>query len=116
MTASIAFGRFDNATPNTVDALTTAGTTQSGAPLLVGAINVLTTASGQVAALLPTNHAASSPIIVRVNTATAATIFPPTGGSINGGAANASFSVAQNKPTVFFAHPNGIDYTAVLSA
>lgn len=116
MTASITFGRFDNAQGTGVDALTTAGTTQSGAPLLLGAINILTTAASQVAALLPTNHSAGSPIIVRVNTATAATIFPPVGGSINGGAANASFSVAQNKPTVFYAHPNGIDYTAVLSA
>lgn len=116
MTAAFAFGRFDNVTPNSVDALTTAGTTQSGAPLLVGAVNILTTAASQTAALLPTSHPLGSPIIVRVNTATTAVIFPPVGGSINGGSANASFSVAQNKPTVFYAHPNGIDYTAVLSA
>jgi len=116
MTAAFAFGRYDSATPNGVDAITTVGTTLSGSPLLTGAINVLTTAAGQVAAALPTNYAVGSPIVVRVNTATAATIFPPTGGSINGAAANTAFSVAQNKPTVFLAHPNGIDYTAVLSA
>lgn len=98
-----------------MQAVTTVGTTLAGAPTLGNGINVLTTAVGQTAGVLPQNNGA--PIIVRNNTATAALIFPPTAlGSINGGAAGASFSVAQNKPTVFYPHPNGIDYTAVLSA
>lgn len=113
MPNSFALGRFDN---GGVDAIITVGTTQAGAPLLTGAVNVLTTAAGQVGALLPVNGTFGSPIVVRVNTATAATIFPPVGGSINGGAVNAAFSVAQNKPAVFYAHPNGLDYTVVLSA
>jgi hypothetical protein len=42
-------------------------------------------------------------------------VYPPTtAGKINN--TTSSFSVAQNKPVVFYAHPNGIDYTAVLSA
>ena len=98
-----------------VQAITTVGTTLVGATPLLNGINVLTTAVGQTAGLLPASNGA--PVIVRNNTATAALIFPPTSlGSINGGAAGASFSVAQNKPTVFYPHPNGIDYTAVLSA
>lgn len=113
MTSAIGFGRFDN---GGVDAITAVGTTQAGSPVLTGAVNLLTTSAGQVGVLLPTNHPFGSPVIVRNGTATAATVFPPVGGSINGGAANAAFSVAQNKPTVFYAHPNGIDYTAVLSA
>ena len=113
MANSFALGRFDN---GGIDAITTVGTAQAGAPLLTGAVNVLTTAAGQVGALLPRDAAFGSPILVRVNTATAATVFPPTGGSINGGAANAAFSVAQNKPTAFYCLPNGIDYIAVLSA
>ncbi len=118
MPASFAFGVFANApTGLTPDAITAVGTTLAGAPQLTGALNVVTTAAGQVAAALPLNHPVGSPIVVRVSTATAATIFPPTAaGSINGGTAGAAFSVAQNKPTLFFAHPNGIDYTAVLSA
>lgn len=113
MANAISLGRFDN---GGVDAVTTVGTAQVGAAALTGAVNVLTTAAGQTAGVLPANASFGSPILVRVNTATAALIFPPTGGSINGGAANASFSVAQNKPTAFFCLPNGIDYIAVLSA
>ena len=113
MTTRFSFGRFDN---GGVDAITAVGTTQSGSAALTGAINVVTTSAGQVGTALPVNHTVGSPIVVRVTSATASTVFPPTGGSINGAAANASFSVAQNKPTVFFAHPNGIDFTAVLSA
>ncbi len=113
MPAAFAFARFDN---GGVDAVTGVGTTQAGAALLTGAVNLVTTSAGQVGTLLPRDAAFGSPIIVRVGTATASTVFPPTGGSINGGAANAAFSVAQNKPTVFYCHPNGIDYTAVLSA
>ncbi len=117
MPNAFSFARFDNApTAGVPDAVATAGTTQSGAPALTGAINVLTTAASQVAAILPTNFAVGSPLVVRVNTATTATIFPPVGGSINGGSANAAFSVAQNKPTLFFAMPGGIDWVAVLSA
>ena len=113
MSNAFSLARFDN---GGVDAVTTIGVAQVGAAALTGAVNLLTTAAGQTAAVLPANAAYGSPVIVRVGTATAALIFPPTGGSINGAAANASFSVAQNKPTLFFCHPNGIDYTAVLSA
>lgn len=117
MPQSFAIGTFAGApTGATPDAVTGVGTAQVGAARLTGALNVVTTAVGQTAVLLPTSWPVSSPIVVRVTSATAGLVFPPTGGSINGGSANASFSVAQNKPTVFFAHPNGIDYTAVLSA
>lgn len=113
MARSIGFGRNDNFA---AEAITAVGTAQVGAAELTGGLNIVTTASGQTAVVLPANAAAGSPIVVRVTSATAGLVFPPTGGSINGGSANASFSVAQNKPTVFFAHPNGIDFTAVLSA
>lgn len=118
MTNSVMFGRFDNApTSTSVDAVTGVGTSLSGAAALTGAINVITTSVGQTAVLLPQNHPVGSPIVVRTTSSTAALVFPPTSaGIINGGSAGASFSVAQNKPTVFFAHPNGVDFTAVLSA
>lgn len=115
--SSISFGRFDNADSNPV-AVTGVGTTQviGTTPVLTGAINVLTTSVGQTAVLLPSKHPVGSPLVIRVTSATAALVFPQTGGSINGGSANASFSVAQNKPVVGFCHPNGIDWTLVLSA
>lgn len=112
-----AFGTFTNPPLGTsADAVTGVGTAQVGGAALTGAINVVTTASGQTATVLPAAYPVGSPILVRVNTATAGLVFPPVGGSINGGSANASFSVAQNKPTVFYAMPNGLDYIAVLSA
>ncbi len=117
MPNSFAFGRFDLApTSATVDAVAGVGTAQTGAAALTGAINNVTTAVGQTAVALPSKHAVGSPIIVVNASATAALVFPPSGGKINNGSADASFSVAQNKPTVFFAHPNGVDFTAVLSA
>lgn len=96
-------------------AVTAASTALATATALKNGINVVTTAVGETAVLLPANSGA--PVIVRVTSATAGLVFPPTVlGVINGGSAGASFSVAQNKPTVFYPHPNGIDYTAVLSA
>ena len=120
MTTSFSFGRADNAQTaagsTAVDTVAGVGTAQSGSAALTGLVNNVTTAVGQTGVLLPANRGVGNPVIVGVSTATAATVFPPTGGAINNGSANASFSVAQNKPTLFFAHPNGIDYTAVLSA
>lgn len=111
MPNSIQIGRFDN----DIAAVTGVGTSNSGAASLTGGVNIVTTSVGQTACILPTN--ASGPVVVRVNTATAGLVFPPAGGSINGGTVTTgSFSVAQNKVTVFFPHPNGLDYSAVLSA
>lgn len=117
MPNSFAFGVNVNAPfTSSPDAVTGVGTAQVGAAALTGAINVVTTSVGQTAVALPGTYPVGSPILVRTNTATAALVFPPVGGSINGGSANASFSVAQNKPTIFYALPNGLDYIAVLSA
>ncbi len=118
MPASFSFGAFANAPiSQSVDTVAAVGTTLAGGAALTGAINNVTTSAGQVSAVLPQNHPVGSPIVVVVSTATSGTVFPPTAaGKINNGSAGAAFTVAQNKPTVFFAHPNGIDYTAVLSA
>jgi hypothetical protein len=78
-----------------------AGTAQSGATPLTGTINQVTTASGQTAVLLPSTQPLGTSVNVYVSTATAALVFPPSGGSINEGAANASFSVAQSRLASF---------------
>lgn len=120
MGLSLSFGRADNAqtaAPGlTVDAVTAVGTAQVGAASLPGFINAVTTNVGQTAVVLPANRGIGNPLVVNVVTATAGLVFPPVGGAINGGAANAAFSVAQNKPALCWAHPNGLDYTIVLSA
>jgi hypothetical protein len=79
------------------------GTAQVGAaPLVSGAIHQVTTSAGQTAARLPADQPLGVAVHVYVSTATAALVFPPTGGNINEGAANASFSVAQARLASFY--------------
>lgn len=111
----IAFARLDAGSPQA--AVTAVGTTRAGSPTLDAVVNLLTTSVGQVAVTLPAAGGTTGTLmVVRTTTATAATVFPPSGGSINGGSVDAAFSVAQNKPTIFVPLANGIDYVAVLSA
>jgi hypothetical protein len=77
------------------------GTAQSGATPLTGTMNQVTTSAGQTAFLLSSAQPLGTSTNVYVSTATAALVFPPVGASINEGAANASFSVAQAKFTSF---------------
>lgn len=75
------------------------GTAQVGATALsVGEFTLLTTAGGATAFVLP-NCNIGDDCDVYNTTATAALIFPPAGisGTINGGSADASISLAQNK-------------------
>jgi hypothetical protein len=78
-----------------------ATTAQATATPLTGTINQVTTAVGQTAVLLPSTQPLGTAVKVYVSTATAALVFPHVGASINEGAANASFSVAQAKFTSF---------------
>lgn len=110
MANSIQLARFDGG----LGSVTGVGTTQVGAAALSHGINVLTSTVGQTAAVLPTFEA--GPVVVRVTGGTAATVFPPTGGSINGGSANASVSVTSGKVGLFFPHPNGVDFSFMLAA
>jgi hypothetical protein len=64
-----------------------------------GMVNA-TTSAGQTALQIPSTMPLGAEIVLNVTTATAALLFPPSGGTINGGAANASVSIAQNKPTL----------------
>lgn len=77
------------------------GTAQAGAALLTGTVNTVTTAGGATAFILKAHNPGRS-VTVWNQSATAALVYPPTGAAINGGGANASFSVAQNKPAVFY--------------
>jgi hypothetical protein len=115
MANSIALGRADMS-DGTTAAVTAAGTAAATAVSLTAMVNIVTTAAGESGVKLPQNHAQGSPLIAISTASTVAMlVYPPTtAGKIN--STTAAFSVAQNKPAVFFAHPNGIDYTAVLSA
>lgn len=123
MAFGIALGRQDGGVDlGTVPAAQTtlvAGTTE-----INGALTSVVPVAGSTAVRLPMRS--SAPLVVVNHAATAVTllVFPPwntatgaaAGGKINNGTADASFSVAQNKSAVFYPHPNGVDYTAVLSA
>jgi len=86
---------------NISQSLAGVGTAQSGATLLTGSVNTVTTASGQTAFILKA-HNAGRTVVVANTSATTALVYPPTGATIQGGAANASFSVAQNKTALFW--------------
>ena len=72
-------------------AAVTAGTTQTqaGATALTGAVNVVTTGNASDGVRLPADRSAGDMMYV-VNTSTnGAKVYPPVGGAINGGTANA---------------------------
>lgn len=90
------------------------GTAQDSGPTLVRGINVLVTDTGATAVTLPSLQQA--PVVCRNSTSETAVIFPPVGGAINGGSANAKVDLATTKVGVFSPHPNGLDYTFQLGA
>lgn len=63
-------------------------------------LNNVTTAGGETAVQIPSTMPLGGQMIVNVTSSTAALLFPPSGGTINGGNADASYSIAQNKPTL----------------
>lgn len=119
MPNTISFARVDQrsgSTTSPTSAVTAVGTAQVGAASLPGAFNVVTTSVGQTAVVLPANYPAYTPLIVRVTSATAGLVFPNSGGTINGGSANASLSVAQNKPCVLMVADDGLTWVGVIGA
>lgn len=123
MALGISFARQDGSPEiGTVPAVQTtlvAGTTE-----LTGSHNVVVPVAGSTAVRLPMRAAAPITVVNHAATAVTLLVFPPwntatsaaAGGKINNGSADASFSVAQNKSAMFIPHPNGVDYTAILSA
>lgn len=79
------------------------GTAQAGAAAIPnGTNNVLaTTAGGATAFVLPSTAELNVPYLVTNSTATAALVFPPTSGTINAAAADASVSIAVNLARIF---------------
>lgn len=93
------------------------GTASVGAAVIKKDSTVIpvTTAGGATAVRLPSDALLMRPYIIWNQSSTAALVFPSTGGAINGGSTDASFSVAQNKPTLFFRLSTNV-WIAVLSA
>lgn len=76
--------------------LTATGTTQTDALLLPATVNVFTTTASGTGARLPPFEVSAGFIVANLG-ANALLLYPPVGGTINGGAANAAVSIAAGK-------------------
>lgn len=85
-------------------AMTTAATTQATGTALTYDYNVFTTVGASTGGTLPANYQAGDSTYVSNSTGTnALLVWPPLGGSINGLATNAGYTVAINKSANFIA-------------
>lgn len=96
-------------------ALTATGSTQTDALLLSAVNSEFTTVASGTGARLPASLSPGDQFTVYNGGANALLVYPPTGESIQSGAANAGFSVAANKPAMFIKRSNTA-WAAVLSA
>lgn len=85
--------------------LTATGNAQGNALLIAGTASIFGTVAASTGAILPSAHA-KSPYLIVNNGANALTVYPAVGESINGGAANASFSIPAGKSATFYASNN----------
>lgn len=95
-----------------------AGGGAASATQLTTGVNIVgTCATTADSVKLPLVGAIGSTIVVRNNGAAACAVFPPTGGAINGGSADAAFSVTNAKTGTFVcASADGLTWVATLSA
>lgn len=91
--------------------LTATGSTQGTALALAGNYAVFGTVAASTGAILPPS---SGQFIVINGGASPLSIYPPLGAAINGGTANAAFSVTNGKSALFIT--NGTSIAAFLSA
>lgn len=93
-------------------AVAAAGSTQAGATPLTSNFSIVT--SGGAGGVIITETKAPTIVIVASGAGGNITVYPPVGGSINGGTANAGFVVATSKQAIFI--PAGLNWVAILSA
>lgn len=87
---------------NTPASISGNGTSQANGRKIGGtALNLVTPSGGATAfTLLKPLHTGTPIWVFNVSASTAALIFPPSGGKINGGSTDASISIAANKGAV----------------
>ena len=87
---------------NPIAAVTAAGTTTADATVLKKAQNYVNmTASGSDGVRLPTDMPLNKPYFVYNSSGSTGLVYPPTGGTINGGSTNAGLSTATLKFAMF---------------
>lgn len=77
------------------------GTTQAGAATITSSITRLATSVGQTAFVLP--NTTGQMFFIHNTTATSALVYPPVGGTIDGGATDASITITYNSTKLIFA-------------
>lgn len=99
------------------ESVAAAGNDAATATALTGAINVVTAATGTSAdgVRLPAGRAAGDELVIINTTAVALDVFPPAGGAINGGTADAAKALAANMGGLYVSLGGG-NWGAVLSA
>lgn len=88
-------------TGSTTSGLTAAGTTQGTALAVSDDVNVVTTTAAGTGVILPSNLTKNDRMVVSNHGANALLVYPPTGGAIDNGTANAGLSVAANATLEF---------------
>jgi hypothetical protein len=77
--------------------ITAAGTTQAGAQAIYADVNVVATAAASSGVLLPNDRTAGDVVEVTNLGANSLSVYPPSGGNIGTGAANAPLALAVGK-------------------
>lgn len=98
------------------DGLVATGSTQGTALMLPSDVNVFTTVAASTGCLLNANPAPGDEILVANLGANALLVYPPVGGTIQGGSVNAGFSVAASKTAKFIARTGSLNFIVLLSA
>lgn len=86
---------------NTINTFAGVGTAQAGAKALTTNVGLLTTTGGATAFRIDTRWSLGNSVQVFNTSATAALVYPPVGGAIDGGSTDASVSIAQNEGRIF---------------
>lgn len=95
--------------------ITAAGSTQATATPIYSDVNVVSTTAASTGVLLPSNRSAGDTVEVTNLGANALSVYPPTGGNIGTGAANAAFSIPVSKSAIF-RQVSATQWTQTLSA
>jgi len=95
----------------------TAGTTQTqaGATAVTGAVNYVTTGNASDGVVLPAGYALFDALVICNSSAVALNVYPPSGGKINNGTADAAKALAANMSGLYVSLGSG-NWAAVLSA
>jgi hypothetical protein len=90
-------------------------TTQATATAITADVTVFSTVASTGAAILPNNSSAADILVMNGQASNALVVFPPVGGTINGGSANASYSQAVSK-CARYVTADGLNWYAMTSA